>query len=182
MKTVSYKLTSTSPILMNNIESMFKAKEKPLRMKHDEWEQGDEMLKARMYLDGDKLIIPQHVCKGLLKEGSKASGLKQPGKRKGYTDLVQSTLIIQNPIILDKKIKNVIRHQAFVGMNGTKKVLRIWPKLEEWTGQLDILIADESQFDPKALTEILKFSGLFVGFGDYRPEFGRFNIEEIKKT
>ena len=179
MKEVAFKIESVTPMLMNNINSMFTAKEKPARVKHEEWEESPEMFRARMYLEGDKLAIPSRVIKGLLKEACKGSGIKQPGKRSGYSDLVQSVLFMPDSLILTQQIKDVAKQQAFVGMNGTKKVLRIWPKLEDWSGTLNLIIADEKQFDPKILQELLEFAGRFVGIGDYRPEFGRFNVKKI---
>jgi len=174
---LNIKITSISPLLMNNINSMFKAKEKPARTKHEDWEQGQEMFLARMYAEGDRLVLPSRIAKGILKEGAKGSGIKQPGKRSGYADLVQSVVFIPEGLVLDQTVSDVVREQAFVGMNGTKKVLRVWPKLVEWSGNLKIIIADEKQFNPDILREILEFSGRFIGVGDYRPEFGRFEIK-----
>lgn len=177
MKEFKVKISSVSPLLMNNINSMFKAKEKPLRIKADEWEQSQDMFLARTYSEGDSIILPSRLIKGVLKEGAKGSGIKQPGKRSGYADLVQSVLFMPEGLVLDQKITELIKEQAFVGMNGTKKVLRVWPKLTEWSGELNITIADEKQFPVETLEEILQFAGRFVGMGDYRPEFGRFEIE-----
>lgn len=179
MKEVSFKLESVTPMLMNNINSMFTAKDKPARTKHEDWEQGSEMFKARMYLEGGKLALPSRVIKGVLKEACKGSGIKQPGKRSGYSDLVQSVIFMPESFVLTQKIEQVTKEQAFVGMNGTKKILRVWPKLEKWSGTLKLIIADEKQFDPKVLQEILEFAGTFIGIGDYRPEFGRFKITNI---
>lgn len=179
MKEVSYKIESVTPLLMNNINSMFAAKDKPARIKHDEWEQSQEMFKARMYLEDNIIALPSRVIKGVLKEACKGSGIKQPGKRAGYADLVQSVIFMPEFLVLEQKISEVTKEQSFVGMNGTKKVLRVWPKLEEWSGVLKLIIADERQFDPKILQEILEFAGRFVGVGDYRPEFGRFNIKRV---
>jgi hypothetical protein len=177
MKEVTYKIESVTPMLMNNIHSMFVAKEKPARTKHEDWEQGSEMFQARMYLEGGKLALPSRVIKGVLKEACKGSGIKQPGKRSGYADLVQSVIFMPESLVLEQTVKDIEKEQAFVGMNGTKKVLRVWPKLTTWSGNLKLIIADEKQFDPKILKEILEFAGRFVGIGDYRPEYGRFNVK-----
>lgn len=179
MKEVTYKIQSVTPLLMNNINSMFTAKEKPARTKHEEWEAGEEMFKARMYLEGGKLALPSRVIKGTLKEACKGSGIKQQGKRSGYADLVQSCIFIPESMILEQKVSSVVKEQSFVGMNGTKKVLRIWPKLQEWSGEMKLIIADEKQFDPAILQEILEFAGKFIGIGDYRPEFGRFSVKRV---
>jgi len=179
MKEVSYRIESVTPLLMNNISSMFTAQEKPARVKHDEWEKGEEMFNARMYLEGTTIALPSRVIKGVLKEACKGSGIKQPGKRSGYADLVQSVIFMPESLKLEQKVSEVTKEQAFVGMNGTKKVLRIWPKLLEWSGTLNLVIADEKQFDPKILQEILEFAGRFVGIGDYRPEYGRFDVKKV---
>jgi len=177
MKTVSYGIKSVTPLLMNNINSMLTAKTKPARTKHEDWEAGDEMFNARMYLEGGKLAIPSRVWKGTLKAAAKFSGIKQPGKRSGYADLVDSVLFITDSMLLKQPVSEVNKHQAFVGMNGTKKILRIWPKLEDWSGTLNVIIADEKQFPPEILLELLDVGGKFIGVGDYRPEYGRFTVK-----
>lgn len=181
MKEVTYRFDGITPLLMNNVNSMFKAKEKPARSKPDEWEQGNEMFTSRMYINkaGTELALPERVLRGLVYDAAKKSGIKQAGKRTTYADLVQSVLFFPYDALLEQDVSEVVREQAFVGMNGTKKVLRVWPKLENWNCDVKIIVTDEKQFPLEILDEILQFAGDFVGVGDYRPQFGRFKAKRI---
>ena len=123
--------------------------------------------------------MPAHVIKALLQDAAKKSGIKQPGKRSTYADLVPSTIFMQESMFLDQEFKDVVKHEGFVGMNGTKRVRRVWPKLQNWSGVLSLVIADSDKFEPAVLEELLVYAGLWCGACDYRPEFGRFNIEKI---
>jgi len=49
-----------------------------------------------------------------------------------------------------------------------------------WEAKFKILILDEDRLPQKALGEILEYAGKFVGIGDWRPHFGRFEVIEFK--
>lgn len=66
-------------------------------------------------------------------------------------------------------------HRASVKV-GTSRVMRTRPVFYTWG-----LVAEGSLqtdvVDPKAFEQIVEASGQFVGLGDWRPRFGRFNAE-----
>lgn len=176
MKEVKFKIESTTALLMHNVNSMLL--EKPQTVTHAEWEKSQEVFKSRMYIKGDKLEIPSRVWKAILVEGAKKCGIKQKGKRSTYADIIKATVFMPEGMALDQNMKDVVKEQGFVSIQNSK-VLRIWPKLDTWSGTLNLTLADERQMGVATLEEILKFAGLFVGAGDYRPEFGRFTIAKL---
>ena len=58
--------------------------------------------------------------------------------------------------------------------NGTNRVMRTRPWFREWAVQADIAI-DPSILDIREVETIAANAGRFVGLGDWRPRFGRFN-------
>ena len=49
--------------------------------------------------------------------------------------------------------------------------------LEEWSFDITIISAESNIIDEELLREFLVYGGKFLGFGDYRPEFGRFEVK-----
>lgn len=181
MKEISFKITSAagSSLLMNNVESMTAAKAKPSRTKADEWEQTDEMFEARQYRENGQLVLPARMWKAALKDAARVSGIKQSGKRSNYKSLVSAMIVIPNSLKLDQSPADLRRQEDYVKMKATQgRILRLRPALDTWSGTLDLVVLDESQFPSSIVIELLKFAGQFIGVGDYRPEYGRFNVSE----
>jgi hypothetical protein len=174
MKEVSFQIKSVTPMLFHNVESMLL--KKPSAIKHDVWEESDEVFQSRLYREGGKLVIPSRVWKGLMISAAKKSGMRQVGKRSGYADMVKALVFIQNGFVIEEGDAALSTHKAFVAVQKSK-VLRIWPKAESWSGKLTMIIGDEKQLPVEVVRELLTFGGAFVGIGDYRPEFGRYTVQ-----
>jgi hypothetical protein len=65
---------------------------------------------------------------------------------------------------------------------GSKRVMRCFPVIPEWNGEIDILVLDET-ITKDVLMEHLAEAGKFIGLGSFRPRnngiFGRFTAELI---
>jgi len=63
----------------------------------------------------------------------------------------------------------------------TSRVMRTRPMFRQWALESE-LIVDDGQLDLDQITSIADKAGQMIGLGDYRPRFGRFNVEvtEIK--
>lgn len=176
MKEISYKLEGISPILFHNVNSMDLVK--PRGMSHADFENSPEMFKARLYIEeDDKLTIPPRVIMGLLKEAAKKSGIKQDRKRSTYADLIDAVVFCLDPVKLNVKISDVGKHKEYVTVQRSK-VLRVFPMLQKWKGTLNLVI-DEKQIPLEALDEIFEYGSAYCGFGDYRPQFGRFKVNRF---
>lgn len=64
------------------------------------------------------------------------------------------------------------RHVGAVKV-GQQRVMRTRPKFSDWTLEC-LLTLDESQLTKSQLTDIATYAGLYIGLGDYRPRYGRF--------
>lgn len=106
--------------------------------------------------------------------------------RKTYKDAIKGGVFI-TPI--DESLESyklvhkktiVIRDWRSVVVPATRgRVMRARGRLDEW--ELEIKV---TCLDPRAsgddITAILQYAGQYVGIGDYRPRFGRFEVKELK--
>ncbi len=53
-------------------------------------------------------------------------------------------------------------------------------RLDEWELEFDLTCIDPRATKDVVL-EILKYAGSYVGIGDYRPRYGRFEVIESKE-
>lgn len=58
------------------------------------------------------------------------------------------------------------------------RICKCRPIFPEWTINVSLMV-DESIIDEDQLDEILNIGGNYIGVCDYRPKFGRFNVEKI---
>lgn len=72
------------------------------------------------------------------------------------------------------KDKNFVSRLS-VGVT-TSRVMRTRPKFPQWALEAD-LIVDDGQLDLDQITSIAEKAGQMIGLGDYRPRFGRFDVE-----
>ena len=177
MKKATFKLSGISPVLFHNVESMRLVK--PKSMSHAEFEASPEMFKARLYLENDKPVIPSKVIMGTLKAAAAKSGIKQDGKRATYAPMIRGVIFCLDNAALNKKMSDIKTKEEFVTVNKSK-VMRIFPMIDKnWECKVT-LDFDDKQISIEAIEEILKYAGHYVGFGDYRPQYGRFNVETTK--
>jgi len=175
MQTVKYHIKSLSPFLFHNVNSMDLVK--PADMTHAEFESSEEMFRGRLYLEGDKLILPPRVIIGALKVASQKSGIKQPGKRATFANVIRAITFVLDPGEFSQTIEDVVEHKEYVTVQRSK-VLRVFPMLKEWDVKFTLHF-DPKQISKDAIESILKYCGSYVGLGDYRPQHGRFTVEEI---
>ena len=171
MKKVNVTMTGVRPMLFHNVNSM--ALKKPKNLTHEEHEASEEVFKARLYMEDDKLVLPERVLHGLLKTAAQRSGVKQDGKRSTYSNLIRAVVFIPNSFEFKENYKDLAPHTEYVSVQ-MSKVLRIFPMLKKWTCEGSI-VYDSDQISLETLTVLFDYAGGYIGVGDYRPTFGRFN-------
>jgi hypothetical protein len=65
-----------------------------------------------------------------------------------------------------------------VKISGTSKTIRCRPKFTEWEIDIEIVL-DEAKLNEADIDSIVKNAGLYVGFCDWRPKFGRFDVKKL---
>lgn len=172
------EVSGVAPMLVHNIESM--SNKKPENISHADWENDDRCFEAKLYKDGDMLVVPPRVWLGLIKcacQRAAANGVK-PKKGRSYTQLAKALVFMDKGMTIAEQRKHLAKEIQYVTID-KKKILRVWPKFDKWSGIVEFMIADESQLSPDALRAILDYGAKFVGLGDYRPQFGRFLIKQF---
>lgn len=115
-----------------------------------------------------------------------AKKFKDPAStRASAKDLVRGGIVVDpylSPFLRDgKPLKDWDTvDQRGVGVNQSK-VIRSRPMLTNgWTLKFDIVVNDSEYIQPDFLYEIIARACNFSALGDYRPDFGRFVIDEFK--
>lgn len=145
--------------------------------------------RLKTYSDDDGMLyIPGENIQECMKEGSKYWGQKIPGEgNKTYTDLIASATIVEKMALgLSCDSDELLPYDKMVNGNPSKgkksgaKVLRVRPLLRPWGGTFLLHVFD-GRLSPEILKIIITYAGTFRGLGDWRPNFGRFEMVKIAK-
>ena len=123
-----------------------------------------------------KLYQPAAHIEAALVKG--ATSFQIPGKgKKTYKDLFRSSVFVMPDAIPHEIQTYEIDARPVVVVRA--RVMRYRPKLNKWRLSFILQIQDPD-LPPSVVKEILDYTGLRVGIGDYRPRFGRFTVVEWK--
>lgn len=61
----------------------------------------------------------------------------------------------------------------------TSRVMRTRPRFPQWALEADLFV-DTGQLDLEQISSVAEKAGQMIGLGDYRPRFGRFDVEVSK--
>ena len=137
-----------------------------------------EEWKATLYHDEEVgCYIPSKQLRAALVKA--AVNFKIKGKMgKTFKDLVNATIELDPDKISLYKDEPDYVHEEWVKVQ-RNQIMRKRPAFKKgWEINFTLLVLDE-QTPTERLREILEFAGKFVGIGDWRPHFGRFEIIEF---
>jgi len=131
---------------------------------------------AGLYLnEKGEVIIPARMIKGVLVAGARKSKM---GKQ------AQAGLYVGSDAVLDygKKLTpeglwksdNYKRRDMYLVQRA--RIMKIKPYFKDWSFECDIVFNNELINDSD-IKGILEHGELDIGFGDFRPEYGRFKYE-----
>ena len=184
MKTYLAKLKSVSPLTSSRFHNTPKVND---RERPDEYDQRTWREKLTFTPDR-KVIINPIAFKFALTAAARYSGEQIPGKgKRTYTKLFESGILIPEPVLLGVAVDSVNFIDIYVNADGKrgsgKRVIRRFPIIPEWQGDLKIIALDEG-ISGDILKKFLTMAGQFIGVGQYRAEVGgsngRFTIESFK--
>ncbi len=141
------------------------------KMKHLEWLGG-------LYTMGDNIVIPTECIEACIRDGAKKSKRGKDSLSAVWCDEAAS-LKWEGPTDLDDMFADenfVDRRRVKVGQAA---VMRTRPRFNTWTATFTLC------FNPDAANKAdvvrwLEDAGKMVGLGDFRPKFGRFDVESAK--
>lgn len=186
MKTATYNLKGTTPLLMHSerlanpfddltkeikaISGKRKKTEDDLReMARLEWLGG-------LYHDDEAGIhVPGYNLLACIIGGGKIHKLGTAIKRAALVMEDKVSIQYEGPKTPGKLFEN----KRFVDMRsvkvGTAKIMRCRPIFMDWALSFS-LVYDENSIQLSDLDRCIESAGLMVGLGDYRPRFGRFQV------
>lgn len=124
--------------------------------------------------------IPSKQLRSALVKG--ATNFKIKGRMgKTFKDMVNAVLEIGSDKIPLGTTKPDYIHEEWVRIQ-RNQILRRRPAFKKgWEAEFTLLILDE-QMPTDRMKEILEYAGRFVGIGDWRPHFGRFEVIEFEEN
>jgi hypothetical protein len=189
MKTINIKIRGTSPLLMHssaavdpthplNLESKkITGKRKKTDEDHIEINKFD-FLKAIYFDERVGCYLPANNIEACLRDAAKKS---KQGKSATCAIFVMPDMI---PLIYDgpRTPRELYEDVRFRDVRAVKvqqaRLMRCRPRFDQWSADFEI------QFDEKILdeTDIMSFldtAGTYIGVGDFRPRYGRFQAMKV---
>lgn len=183
MKTVKVKITGKSPL------SFSKFVQVPKKDKESHADYDERTWRERLHYDSkDQVFIPPMMFKNALSAAAKYRGEQIPGKGKAnYTKHFEAGIFINEPMPLGVDKNNVEKESLYVPSDGrrggTTRVIKHFPKIETWAGQVTVYILDEI-ITQDVFERHLADAGNFIGIGRFRPRmngyYGRFDAEILE--
>ena len=184
-------ITGTAPLLMHNArladpldpaaKALKRASSKRTKTDDDHALVAEAEFRGGLYIDPDiGPFIPGENVAAALVEGAKLNKLGVKVKRGVLIRTDINPLGYVGPRTADGLwADEQFRHRASVKV-GTSRVVRTRPVFAKWAVSVDGTL-DESQIDLTELQQIAENAGAFIGLGDWRPRFGRFEAKVVGK-
>jgi hypothetical protein len=145
-----------------------------LRKDSDNAEAYTKQAELSTYKDSKgKYCIPAvHLEGAIIKAGP---NFRVEGKgKKTYKDYMKAFIIFQPNMIVIEPQKYIL-NRTFVRI-GPSRILRTRPEFEEgWTAKFTLIVLDDT-IPLTILKDVLEYAGQYVGIGDWRPKYGRFEV------
>jgi len=139
-----------------------------------EWE-------ASLYWNGKNYFLPNSLIEATILASAKMFKMGP---------LVKQGVIVEDNATFEfthDKLKPVdlYKLEQYIDLRSVRvnqsKVLRCRPLFNEWKSSFNITTIDE-KIDIANIKQIIENAGKYVGFGDFRPRFGRFVVIEFKEV
>lgn len=176
MRKVKVELTGTTPLLMNNPQSMIDAKTNQLQQKTSKQDLSKEAEKLTYKDSKGNLYVPSEAIKGCM---INASAYKKIGKYAAKPIIAGGVHIHPREISLGVKnynldIRTVVIQRA--------RVVKARPMIEKWKVSFDLFYDETLLPNPEIIRPILEEGGKRVGILDFRPQkTGSFGMFEVTK-
>lgn len=174
MKQAIASLESISPYGQSKYYNVEKLNDKE---SHEDYEKRTWRERCHSTADGN-IFIPPMAFKKSLEIAASYLSMKIPGQASAkYTKHFKSGILVKDPVVLPIKKKDVFGNWLFVPSNGVagggKRVMKCFPLIESWEGDVVYYILDEI-ITESVFLKTLEEAGNFIGIGHFRPERGGF--------
>jgi hypothetical protein len=180
----TFKIKGVSPLLMHNGQTAdpmnYFAKEikkisgKKAKVEADYREMSRLEFQAGLYLQDGAVVIPGRMVEAAFIKGAMKSKRGPAAKAGVFIDedfpLIYDGPTDPNALFEDDNFKFIAA--VIVQRN---RVMRTRPMFRDWSANITVSFL-EDQLNPSAIKDIMKTVGELIGYGDWRPKFGRFEI------
>jgi len=194
MKEITLKISGKTDLLLHNGQvasplNSFAKQLKEISGKRSKTEADFEQLAklewfAGLYRDANQdLVIPDYVLEATMVAGAKKTKNGQLAKSGMFVDGHASLDFEGRPDKIDEDALDRIyeggQHalQVLVKVQ-QNKVLRTRPKFKNWSLTTTVMY-DPDITNESTVLQAFKDAGRFVGIGDWRPKYGRFEVEVV---
>jgi hypothetical protein len=183
MRVAKVELTSVSRYSQGKVFTSQKSRDQT----HEEFEK--QCWRERLHVTADgKVFIPPQSFKSALDEAAKYKSVQIPGKGKAtYTKHFLAGVLCLEPLVLPTIAADVPGEWLFVPADGKKggpkRVMKCFPYIEQWSGQIEFTVFDDI-IDEQTFLIHLEDAGKFIGVGRFRPRnggfYGRFKVNSVQ--
>jgi len=181
-----YTIKGVSPLMCHNgqlanpfnpiVKEMKKITSKRKKTDDDLNELADLEWMGGLYVNDDGIpCIPSNLLKATLVNSAKKSRL---GKQFTAGLFISDSPVIQHTgqerTVEELRTDPKHRDQRMVKVQ-TSKLLRTRPIFPDWKLTFEVAYMPD-QIDERDLDQAMETAGYIIGLGDYRPEFGRFEV------
>jgi hypothetical protein len=168
---------------ISKAEKKQQAKSDPAEIERLEWRK-----KIHVGLNGNACIPGENIHESL-KEGAGYWGQKIAGEgNRTYAKVVAASVICESlDLGMSPNDERIIPFGKACNGNPSKgkksgcRVYKIRPMFRPWGGTFIMHVFDQ-RLTPAVLRNVLEFAGTFVGIGDWRPVFGRYDIVSVEEV
>lgn len=178
--TIEVGIEGVAPILFHRWDCA--AVEAKAKAKKNSKEKTTDNLESYVYRceDGTLGLPGINVHMSLVKAAKSKADPRSP--RKSACDLVKAVLLVM-PLLASFGVQTWAfedRRRVMVQRNG---ITRVRPALHAgWTLSFAVTVLDTSYVDEPFLHDLITSAGRYCGLGDFRPQFGRFQIVRFARA
>lgn len=169
---INVAIKGTAPLLLHK----YAVEEKKSSRAQKVYVPEEEAEKCCYRTEDGKVFIPSTHFKGAMIK----SGVDFVFKgKKTYKEYIKSGIFIEeNEIILTPQ-EYIINNTPVVISRA--RIMRSRPEFRDWKCKFTMEITDDA-LDFTVVKEILVMAGKYKGVGDFRPEYGRFEVVSFEKA
>lgn len=186
-QTLSYRLTSSAPLLLHNgqtanplnkwAKAMKQISAKKAKTDADYEELARLEFMAGLYLSPDGPVLPSFVVDALLVAAAKKSREGNEA-RAGMFGPENALLLYDGPRTADELwADESFRYMAIVRV-GTARIARCRPVFNQWSAVVKVSV-ETGVVNPARVDDWMAIAGTQIGVGDWRPKFGRFQATRL---
>jgi hypothetical protein len=142
----------------------------------------DPEVEAESYLYKDpegRIVVPSVNVKACIREAGRNYRVR--GRRTTFAALIRAAIDVRPSPYIPLVHKGWVVDIRPVVVQGNR-ILRARPRFDEWGLEFYIVNSDPTVIHADTLKRILVDAGRYYGLGDFRPEFGLFEVKEFRKA